>query len=25
LNGNAASEYGRALLTVPDFILDRES
>jgi octaprenyl-diphosphate synthase len=25
LNGNAASECGRALLTVPDFILDRES
>ncbi len=25
LNGNAASEYGRALLAVPDFILARES
>ena len=25
LNGNAVSEYGRALLTVPDFILDRDS
>jgi octaprenyl-diphosphate synthase len=25
LNGSAHSDYGRALLTVPDFILDRES
>ncbi len=25
LNGRADSEYGRALLTVPDFILDRDS
>ncbi len=25
LNGNAASEFGRALLAVPDFVLDRES
>ena len=25
LNGRGASEYGRALLAIPDFILDRES
>jgi octaprenyl-diphosphate synthase len=25
LNGNATSDFGRALLTVPDFILDREN
>ena len=25
LNGNAASDYGRALRTVPDFILDRDN
>jgi len=24
LNGHAASEFGRALFAVPDFILDRE-
>ena len=25
LNGNAKSDFGRALLTVPDFILDRDN
>jgi hypothetical protein len=25
LNGSAESEFGRALLTLPDFILDREN
>jgi hypothetical protein len=25
LNGNANSDYGRALRTVPDFILDRDN
>jgi len=25
LNGRSDSEYGRALLTLPDFILDREN
>ena len=25
LNGNATSDFGRALLTVPDFILDRDN
>ena len=25
LNGTSASEYGRALVTLPDFILEREN
>jgi geranylgeranyl pyrophosphate synthase len=25
LNGNGESDYGRALLTLPDFILEREN